>query len=218
MATTSRSEHTIGIPAAIDGGIAASQAAVIWRHGRSSFFSPIPGTALTDYATGDTLTFDIRWGSGLWLNGDQTSVADLAGLHSSMAVYNYAGFSRAYLYYQHANRWQQVEEILVGQFSATIDFGAGTYGQVSNYALNLKGPTYGFELNLAGTYGLDETGFWKTWPSGVVLLKNGIPTGSITNMELYGNVFGGIALTAIAIGLVLALVSPLIRKGMHGVD
>ncbi len=34
---------------------------------------------------------------------------------------------------------------------------------------------------------------------------------------VYGNVFGGIALTALVVGAFLVLISPLIKKGMHGV-
>ena len=39
-----------------------------------------------------------------------------------------------------------------------------------------------------------------------------------TTVMIYGNVFGGIALTALGVGLFLAFISPLIRKGTHGVD
>ena len=35
---------------------------------------------------------------------------------------------------------------------------------------------------------------------------------------IYGNVFGGIALTALVVGSFLVLLSPVIKKGMHGVN
>ena len=40
----------------------------------------------------------------------------------------------------------------------------------------------------------------------------------VDTVMVYGNVFGGIALTAFAVGAILVLISPLIKKGMHGVD
>jgi POT family proton-dependent oligopeptide transporter len=40
----------------------------------------------------------------------------------------------------------------------------------------------------------------------------------IDTVMVYGNVFGGIAVTACGVGAFLVLISPLIRKGMHGVN
>ena len=40
----------------------------------------------------------------------------------------------------------------------------------------------------------------------------------IETVMVYGNVFGGIALIACSVGAFLVLISPLIRKGMHGVN
>ncbi len=40
----------------------------------------------------------------------------------------------------------------------------------------------------------------------------------VDTVMVYGGVFRGIALVAVGVGVFLAIVSPLIRKGMHGVD
>ena len=40
----------------------------------------------------------------------------------------------------------------------------------------------------------------------------------VQTVMVYGKVFGGIALTAGAVGVILILLAPLLRRGMHGVE